>query len=214
MLGSTRSESTRMPLTEEQRHTRFLSRLTPPSKPPVKTRRSIKKAWQAAWLLRAVSVIDLTTLAGGDTKFVFFALLAFSVQYLCRGNVKRLCFKAKTPVRQDLVEQMGVKEFHITTGAVCVYPSRVPEAVEFLKGTGIPVASVRDSKKNWEKRKKIILPPQVATGFPAGQTPLETRLAEIRWAVEHGAKEIDIVINRTLALGGRFKMPLPSCRFL
>eukprot|EP00339_Tiarina_fusa_P002271 CAMPEP_0117016754 /NCGR_PEP_ID=MMETSP0472-20121206/13181_1 /TAXON_ID=693140 ORGANISM="Tiarina fusus, Strain LIS" /NCGR_SAMPLE_ID=MMETSP0472 /ASSEMBLY_ACC=CAM_ASM_000603 /LENGTH=295 /DNA_ID=CAMNT_0004720933 /DNA_START=22 /DNA_END=905 /DNA_ORIENTATION=- len=128
-------------------------------------RRSVKKAWQAAWLLRAVRLMDLTTLSGDDT----------------RVNVKRLCHKAKIPVRQDLIAAMGVEGCNVTTGAVCVYPSRVPEAVEFLKGTNIPVASV-------------------ATGFPAGQTPLEHRLGEIRWAVEQGAHEIDIVLNRTLVL--------------
>jgi deoxyribose-phosphate aldolase len=133
-------------------------------------RRSVKKTWQAAWLLRAVSVMDLTTLSGDDT----------------RSNVKRLCFKAKCPVRPDLVESMGVKELNITTGAVCVYPNQVANAVEFLKGSNVPVASV-------------------ATGFPAGQTPLEMRLAEIRYAVGAGAREIDIVINRPLALGGEWQ---------
>ncbi len=72
-------------------------------------------------------------------------------------------------------------------GAVCVYPNRVKEAVEFLKGTGIPVASV-------------------AAGFPAGQTPLPLRLAEIRSAVADGAREIDIVISREHVLGGHWDL--------
>lgn len=129
------------------------------------TRRSVKKEWQAAWLLRAITCIDLTTLAGDDTP----------------GKVYRLCAKAKQPVRHDILEALGVADKNITVGAVCVYPNRVRDAVEALHGTNIPVASV-------------------ATGFPAGQTPLPQRLAEIEAAVEDGAKEIDIVINRNKAL--------------
>jgi deoxyribose-phosphate aldolase len=130
-------------------------------------RRSIKKEWQAAWLLRAITCIDLTTLAGDDTP----------------GRVKRLCAKARQPVRPDMLARLGVAEQNITVGAVCVYPSRVRDAVEALKGTHIPVASV-------------------ATGFPAGQTPLPQRIAEIEQAIEAGAAEVDVVINRTLALTG------------
>jgi deoxyribose-phosphate aldolase len=130
-------------------------------------RRSVKKDWQAAWLLRAVTCIDLTTLAGDDTP----------------GRVKRLCAKARQPVRADMLERMGLNDEKITVGAVCVYPNRVKDAVEALRGTDIPVASV-------------------ATGFPAGQTPLPQRIAEIEQAVEAGAKEIDVVIARNLALTG------------
>jgi len=130
-------------------------------------RRSIKKEWQAAWLLRAITCIDLTTLAGDDTP----------------GRVKRLCAKAKQPVRPDMLAAMGVGDEKITVGAVCVYPSRVRDAVEELKGTDIPVASV-------------------AAGFPAGQTPLPQRITEIEQAIEAGAKEIDIVITRTHVLTG------------
>lgn len=137
------------------------------------TRRTVKKQWQAAWLLRAVTCIDLTTLSGDDTL----------------ANVNRLCFKAKNPVMPDLLKAMDVQDLGITVGAVCVYPSRVEDAVTSLKATGashVPVASV-------------------ATGFPAGQTPLKTRLEEIRLAVADGAREIDIVINRQLALTGDWK---------
>jgi deoxyribose-phosphate aldolase len=130
-------------------------------------RRSVKKEWQAAWLLRAITCIDLTTLAGDDTP----------------GRVKRLCAKARQPVRPDMLARLGVADQNITVGAVCVYPSRVRDAVEALKGTHIPVASV-------------------ATGFPAGQTPLPQRIAEIEQAIEAGAAEVDVVINRTLALTG------------
>lgn len=125
------------------------------------TRRSIKKEYQAAWLVRAVQCIDLTTLAGDDTE----------------GRVRRLCAKARRPVRDDILEALGLGDAGITTGAVCVYPTMVPHAVKALEGSGIPVASV-------------------ATGFPAGLTPLPLRLAEITYAVEQGADEIDIVITR------------------
>jgi len=130
-------------------------------------RRSVKKDWQAAWLLRAVTCIDLTTLAGDDTA----------------GRVARLCAKARAPVRTDLLAAMNVDP--ITVGAVCVYPTMVPHAVRALAGSGIPVASV-------------------ATGFPAGLSPLPLRLEEIRYAVGEGAQEIDIVITREWALTGQW----------
>src|SRR6185312_11804709 len=127
------------------------------------TRRSVKKAWQAAWLVRAIECIDLTTLAGDDTP----------------GRVERLCAKARHPLRDDLMEALGLAGYRLHTGAVCVYPTMVPVAVKALQGSGIPVASV-------------------ATGFPAGLTPLPQRLDEIRYAVREGAAEIDIVVNRAL----------------
>ena len=132
-----------------------------------KTRRSIKKEWQAAWLLHAVSCIDLTTLDGDDTP----------------GNVTRLCHKANTPVRQDLVKALDVADMNIKVGAICVYSSRVPDVVAAMKDLKckVPIASV-------------------AAGFPAGQTPLEERISEIRRAITFGANEIDIVINRTYVL--------------
>lgn len=134
------------------------------------TRRTVKKEWQAAWLLRAVTCIDLTTLAGDDTP----------------GRVQRLCAKARQPLRPDLLAALGAAEEKITVGAVCVYPSRVKDAVEALRGSGIPVASV-------------------ATGFPDGQTPLPQRIAEIEQAVEAGAREIDVVIARYHALTGDWR---------
>ena len=133
-------------------------------------RRSIKKDWQAAWLLRAITCIDLTTLSGDDTP----------------GRVRRLCAKARQPVRPDMLAALGAGSNEITVGAVCVYPNRVREAVEALKGTKIPVASV-------------------ATGFPDAQTPLAQRIAEIEQAIEAGATEIDIVIARTHVLTGDWK---------
>jgi deoxyribose-phosphate aldolase len=86
----------------------------------------VKKEYQAAWLLKAISMIDLTTLAGDDTQ----------------GNVQRLCMKARNPVRKDLLEKLGVSELNLTTGAVCVYHSLIPFAKEALKGTNIPIAAV------------------------------------------------------------------------
>lgn len=133
-------------------------------------RRSIKKEWQAAWLLRAITCLDLTTLSGDDTP----------------GRVRRLCAKARQPVRPDMLAALGIVDQPVTVGAVCVYPSRVRDAVEALKGTQIPVASV-------------------ATGFPAGQTPLPQRIAEIEQAIEAGAKEIDVVIHRTHVLTGNWQ---------
>ncbi|MEI7598052.1 MAG: deoxyribose-phosphate aldolase [Aestuariivirga sp.] len=127
-------------------------------------RRSVKKNYQAAWLIKALQCIDLTTLAGDDTP----------------GRVQRLCAKAKRPLRDDIVTALGLSAMP-TVGAVCVYPSMVPPAVKALEGSGIPVASV-------------------ATGFPAGLMPLPQRLAEIRYAVDQGAQEIDIVIHRAQVL--------------
>lgn len=89
------------------------------------TRRTVKKEWQAAWLLRAITCIDLTTLAGDDTP----------------GNVKRLCAKAIQPVRQELLDTLGFTGT-LHAGAVCVYHNLVPIAVEALRGTDIPVAAV------------------------------------------------------------------------
>ncbi len=131
------------------------------------TRRSVKKQWQAAWLVKAIQMIDLTTRAGDDTP----------------GRVKRLCAKAKNPLRHDLMGALGLPAGSLTTGAVCVYPTMVGIAVEALEGTGIPVASV-------------------ATGFPAGLTPLPQRLAEVKYAVEQGADEIDMVVTRAHVLNG------------
>jgi deoxyribose-phosphate aldolase len=90
------------------------------------TRRTVKKEWQAAWLLRALTLIDLTTLSGDDTP----------------GNVRRLCAKAMHPLRPDLVDALGVAQLHPTVAAVCVYHAMVPTAVAALEGSGVPVAAV------------------------------------------------------------------------
>ena len=133
-------------------------------------RRTVKKEWQAAWLLRAISCMDLTTLNGDDTK----------------DRVRRLCAKARQPVRQDLVERLGIGPLRLTVGAVCVYHAFVETARQALDGSGIPVAAV-------------------STGFPAGLSPFAERVAEIRRSVEAGADEIDIVITRAHVLGGAWQ---------
>jgi deoxyribose-phosphate aldolase len=130
-------------------------------------RRTVKKQWQAAWLVKAVQCIDLTTLSGDDTP----------------GRVRRLCAKARQPVRQDVLDAMGIGDRGITTGAVCVYHEMIPFAVEALKGTSIPVAAV-------------------STGFPAGLNPLDLRIKEVEASVAAGAREIDIVLKRTNVLTG------------
>ncbi|WP_456389927.1 deoxyribose-phosphate aldolase [Profundibacter sp.] len=131
-------------------------------------RRSVKKEYQAAWMLKAITCIDLTTLSGDDTA----------------GRVRRLCAKARLPVRADILDALGMPD--ITTGAICVYHEMVETAVEALDGSGIPVAAV-------------------STGFPAGLTPFHLRVAEIKESVKAGASEIDIVISRRHALTGNWQ---------
>ena len=132
-------------------------------------RRSVKKDYQAAWLLRALTCIDLTTLSGDDTA----------------NRVRRLCAKARLPVRAELLNALGMGEGMgpITVGAVCVYHDMVAPAVDALAGSGIPVAAV-------------------STGFPAGLSPFHLRVAEIGESVKAGAAEIDIVISRRHVLSG------------
>ena len=133
-------------------------------------RRSVKKDAQAGWLLKAISCIDLTTLSGDDTT----------------ERVKRLCAKAITPVRQDLLDALGFGDRQLHTGAICVYHRYVATAVEALDGSGIPVAAV-------------------STGFPAGLIPHDLKLKEIEASVRDGASEIDIVITREHVLTGNWK---------
>lgn len=132
-------------------------------------RRTVKQAWQAAWLLRAITMIDLTTLSGDDTP----------------GAVQRLCAKARQPVRQDMLDALGVGSLGLTVGAVCVYHNLVACAVEALAGSAIPVAAV-------------------STGFPAAQNPFPQKLEEIAASVQAGAQEIDIVISRAHVLQGHW----------
>ena len=136
----------------------------------IPTRRTVKKEWQAAWLLRAVTLMDLTTLSGDDTP----------------GNVRRLCAKARHPLRPDLVEALGVGHLAPTVAAVCVYHQLVPTAVAALEGSGVPVAAV-------------------STGFPAGLSPFAQRVEEIGASVQAGAREIDVVITRGHVLTGHWE---------
>jgi deoxyribose-phosphate aldolase len=133
-------------------------------------RRTVKKGWQAAWLLRAITCMDLTTLAGDDTD----------------DRVRRLCAKARQPIRQDLVDKLGIAQLRIKVAAVCVYHTFIETALHSLEGSGIHVAAV-------------------STGFPAGLSPLAERVAEIRRSVEAGAHEIDVVITRAHVFGGRWQ---------
>ena len=132
-------------------------------------RRTVKKDHQAAWLLRAITLIDLTTLSGDDTE----------------GRVRRLCAKARMPVRPDLLDALGMADRGLHVGAVCVYHDMVKPAVAALSGSGIPVAAV-------------------STGFPAGLSPFPLRVAEIGHSVSAGAREIDIVISRRHVLTGNW----------
>ena len=134
------------------------------------TRRSIKKQYQAAWLLKAITLIDLTTLSGDDTE----------------RRVERLCAKGKKPINENLALALGVNDLAITVGAICVYHEMVKTAVMALKDSNIPVAAV-------------------STGFPAGLSPLNLRIKEIRESVRAGAAEIDIVISRRHVLNGNWK---------
>ncbi len=93
------------------------------------------------------------------------------------GKVAALCSKAIRPDPTDA---------HIpSVAAVCVYPNLVPTAVERVRGSGVKVASV-------------------ATAFPSGQSPLEAKLDEVRWVVDQGADEVDMVIDRGAFLSGRY----------
>ncbi len=89
-------------------------------------RRSVKKDWQAAWLLKAVTCMDLTTLGGDDTP----------------GNVWRLCAKAKQPIREDILKALGMEDVKIQVAAVCVYHNLITTAKEALKGSDLPIAAV------------------------------------------------------------------------
>ena len=133
-------------------------------------RRTVKKEWQAAWLLRAITCMDLTTLSGDDTE----------------ERVRRLCAKARQPIRQDLVAKLGIEQLGIKVAAACVYHTFVETALNALEGSGVRVAAV-------------------STGFPAGLSPLTERVAEIRRSVEAGAHEIDVVITRAHVFGGRWQ---------
>lgn len=89
-------------------------------------RRTVKKEHQAAWLLKAIACMDLTTLSGDDTY----------------ARVRRLCAKARQPISPQLERQLGIESLNLHTGAVCVYHEMIATAVDALEGSGIPVAAV------------------------------------------------------------------------
>src|SRR5260221_1438665 len=89
------------------------------------TRRTVKKDWQAAWLLRAITCMDLTTLSGDDTD----------------ERVRRLCAQARHPLQHELVNQLGIEELDIKVAAVCVYHRFVETAARAVEGNGIKVAA-------------------------------------------------------------------------
>jgi deoxyribose-phosphate aldolase len=133
-------------------------------------RRTVKKEWQVAWLLRAISCMDLTTLSGDDTD----------------QRVLRLCAKARQPVQQTILKQLGLENLHLKVAAVCVYHTFVDTALRAVEGTGINVAAV-------------------STGFPAGLSPLDESVGEIRRSVVAGAQEIDVVITRAHVFSGSWE---------
>jgi deoxyribose-phosphate aldolase len=134
------------------------------------TRRTVKKEWQAAWLLRAITCMDLTTLSGDDTD----------------ERVRRLCAKGRQPIQRELVKCLGIEDLGIQVAAICVYHRFVETARRALEGSPVRVAAV-------------------ATGFPAGLSPLSERIGEIRRSLEAGAQEIDVVITRAHVFGGRWQ---------
>lgn len=127
----------------------------------LQNRRTVKSYWQTAWLLKAITLMDLTTLSGDDTH----------------GRVIRLAAKAQNPVSMEILKKLKIEKYSLKVGAVCVYHEMITSALNALKGTGIPVAAV-------------------STGFPAGLTPFNLRIAEIQESVAKGVHEIDVVISR------------------
>ncbi|MGV8947393.1 MAG: deoxyribose-phosphate aldolase [Lutibacter sp.] len=124
--------------------------------------RSIKNSSKEKGLKLALSMIDLTTLEGKDTK----------------GKVQQLCYKGMHP--HESLNNLP------TVAAICVYPSFVGIAKKALQGSDIQVASV-------------------ATAFPSGQSSLEVKLLDVKYAVDQGADEIDMVISRGQFLAGNYQ---------
>src|ERR1700736_1238574 len=90
------------------------------------TRRTVKKDWQIAWLLRAITCMDLTTLSADDTD----------------ERVRRLCAKGRQPIQHELVKLLGIEKLNIKVAAICVYHAFVETALRALEGSGIKVAAV------------------------------------------------------------------------
>lgn len=130
-----------------------------------------------AWTIKALTLTDLTTLSGDDTA----------------SNVYRLCYRASYPLPDRVFDRLNLEQDFrelIHTAAVCIYPSRVHDAFQSLSEMQM-IGKVNIAS--------------VATGFPSGSYPLNSRLAEITYAIEQGANEIDIVIDRSLVLTGKWE---------
>ena len=130
----------------------------------------MKKEWQVAWLLKAITCMDLTTLSGDDSE----------------ERVRRLCAKAVRPLSDGVRADLGIGDLQIQVAAVCVYHLFVETARRALEGTPVRVAAV-------------------STGFPAGLSAFEERLAEVHRSVEAGADEIDVVITRSYVFSGEWR---------
>lgn len=133
-------------------------------------RRTYKKEAQVAAYLRAIECLDLTTLSGMDTP----------------GKIERLCAKAKRPLEPEILEKLGLGDYRLKVGAVCVYHDGVATAAEALEGSGIGIAAV-------------------SAGFPSGKMPHAIKLELIEASVDMGATEIDVVIDRGLVLTGKWQ---------
>jgi deoxyribose-phosphate aldolase len=120
-------------------------------------------------LLGVLNAIDLTTLSSGDTVVA----------------VNRLCRTARTPLPPPLRRELGLSREEARVAAVCIFPAFLPQALEALEGSGIPVATV-------------------AAGFPHGLSSLSVRIREVEAAVEAGAQEVDVVIRREWARSGQW----------
>lgn len=137
------------------------------------------------WLVESVKCIDLSTLGGDETPL----------------SVKRLCYRAVEPIPNDMLKSIkdcpALQEERLRVAAVCVYPSRLSDAVEVID-------RIMETN-NESERASAIQVASVAAGFPSGQYPLSTRLDEIKHCVTSGATEIDVVINRTLVLNNEWE---------
>ncbi|XP_015178779.1 PREDICTED: deoxyribose-phosphate aldolase [Polistes dominula] len=141
--------------------------------------KSLSVTDKIATLLKAITFIDLTSLAGNDTT----------------ESIEKLCKRALNPLS-------GVKydwDEPLHTAAVCVYPLRIQDAINALKNV---------------ETKHDVFVVTVAAGFPSGQYPLQTRLEEVNYTVHTEAKEIDVVINRTLALEQKWKQLYDELKFM
>ncbi len=146
-------------------------------------RRSLKKDYQAAWLIKALQCIDLTTLSGDDTP----------------GRAQRLALKAARPLRPDLLQALGLSHLpHLHVGAICVYHEMIAPVRQTLQNMGTPDNTPHNPANH-------IPIAAVSTGFPAGLSSLETKLREIELSVQAGASEIDIVITRQHVLTGNWE---------